>query len=141
MYNSLLKIKEKHDEMEKQLLDPEVVSDIKKYTRITKEINSIKDIVEAFNLYLQSENNLILSKEMLHEKDEELVSLAKMEIASSEEIMSKLTEDLKILIYLRMKMIIVMLSLKSEVQQVVMRLISLPVIYSECIQNDVIKII
>lgn len=98
MYNSLLKIKEKHDEMEKQLLDPEVVSDIKKYTRITKEINSIKDIVEAFNSYLQAENNLILSKEMLHEKDEELVSLAKMEIASSEEIMSKLTEDLKILI-------------------------------------------
>lgn len=98
MYNSLLKIKEKHDEMEKQLLDPEVVSDIKKYTKITKEINSIKDIVDAFNSYLQAENNLILSKEMLQEKDDELVSLAKMEISSSEEIMSKLTNELKILI-------------------------------------------
>ncbi|XRX37184.1 peptide chain release factor 1 [Mycoplasma hafezii] len=99
MYNSLLQIKEKHDELEKQLLEPEIVSDIKRYTKITKEINSIKDIVDAFNKYLQAEENLKNAKEMLVlEKDEEMQLLAKGEISEAEDTMNKLTDELKILI-------------------------------------------
>ncbi|VEU70364.1 peptide chain release factor 1 [Mycoplasmopsis glycophila] len=99
MYNSLLQIKQKHDELEKQLLNPDVVSDIKNYTKITKEINSIKDIVKAFDQYLQAEENLKNAKEILIvEKDEDLIFLAKSEISESEAKMSKLADELKILI-------------------------------------------
>ncbi|VEU73128.1 peptide chain release factor 1 (plasmid) [Mycoplasmopsis gallopavonis] len=99
MYKSLLQIKQKHDELQEQLLNPEVVSDIKNYTKINKEINSIKDIVEAFNEYLQAEQNLKNAKEILNiEKDEEMIFLAKSEISESESLMEKLAESLKILI-------------------------------------------
>ncbi|WLP85986.1 peptide chain release factor 1 [Mycoplasma seminis] len=98
MYNSLMQIKLKYDELENSLQNPEIISDIKKYTKINKEMNSIKDIVEAFNQYLEAESNLKNAKEMLKENDEELVSLAKMEISEAEEKMSKLTDELKILI-------------------------------------------
>ncbi|WP_036451899.1 peptide chain release factor 1 [Mycoplasma buteonis] len=99
IYNSLLQIKEKHDQLEEKLMQPDVVSDIKNYTKINKEINSIKEIVVAFNQYLQAEENLKNAKEMLAtEKDEEMQFLAKSEISESESIMEKLTAELKILI-------------------------------------------
>ncbi|MEE3928017.1 peptide chain release factor 1 [Mycoplasmopsis ciconiae] len=99
MYKSLLSIKEKYDQMQQMLSDPEVISDIKKYTKLTKEINSIEDIVEAFNNYQQHESDLKSAKELLTlESDEELISLAKMEISESEQALEKLEQELKILI-------------------------------------------
>ncbi|VEU76150.1 peptide chain release factor 1 [Mycoplasmopsis columboralis] len=98
MYKSLMQIKEKHDELELKLNQPEIVSDIKTYTQLSKEINNIKDIVEAFNQYLEAEENLKNAKDMLLEKDAEIISLAKLEIAEAESKMNSLTEELKILI-------------------------------------------
>ncbi|UUD36435.1 peptide chain release factor 1 [Mycoplasmopsis citelli] len=98
MYKSLIQIKEKYDELENKLANPEIVSDIKVYTQISKEINSIKDIVNAFNEYLQAEENLKSAKEMLLEKDPEMVMLAKGEITEAENKMLQLSEELKILI-------------------------------------------
>ncbi|WP_025755683.1 peptide chain release factor 1 [Mycoplasmopsis cricetuli] len=98
MYKSLLQIKEKHDQLETSLLNPEIVSDIKKYTQISKEINNIKEIVTTFNEYLDAEINLQTAKEMLSEKDSELISLAKIEISEAENKMNLLSSKLKILI-------------------------------------------
>ncbi|WP_322908756.1 peptide chain release factor 1 [Mycoplasmopsis felis] len=99
MYKSLLQIKSKYIELEEQTMSPEIISDIKKYTKITKEINSIKDIVTVFNKYLLSENTLKQAKEILKtEKDEELLNLAKLEIQENEVLMESLSNELKILI-------------------------------------------
>ncbi|UUM19670.1 MULTISPECIES: peptide chain release factor 1 [unclassified Mycoplasma] len=98
MYKSLVQIKQKHNELEVQLTNPQIVSNIKMYTQISKEINSIKDIVQAFEQYLQAENNFKTAKEMLNEKDPDLVSLAKVEISEAESKMFKLEQELKILI-------------------------------------------
>ncbi|QCZ36772.1 peptide chain release factor 1 [Mycoplasma nasistruthionis] len=98
MYNSLMQIKQKHEELEKNLQDPEIINDIKKYTKINKELNSIQDIVDTFKKFLDAEANLRNAKEMLQEKDEELVMLAKSEISELEPLMDKLSEELKILI-------------------------------------------
>ncbi|QDF65055.1 peptide chain release factor 1 [Mycoplasma nasistruthionis] len=98
MYNSLMQIKQKHEELEKNLQDPEIINDIKKYTKINKELNSIQDIVDTFKKFLDAEANLKNAKEMLQEKDEELVMLAKSEISELEPLMDKLSEELKILI-------------------------------------------
>ncbi len=98
MYNSLMQIKQKHDELEAQLATPEVAADIKKYTQISREINNVVDIVAAFNQYLEAESNLKNAKEMLQEKDEEIIMLAKSEISEAESKMDRLTEELKILI-------------------------------------------
>ncbi|QGZ97584.1 peptide chain release factor 1 [Mycoplasma sp. NEAQ87857] len=99
MYNSLTQIKSKYDELQKQLMEPEIVSDIKKYTKIVKEINNIKDIAESFEKYLEAEANLNNAKEMLVlDKDEDMQALAKSEIQEAQAQMEKLTDELKILI-------------------------------------------
>ncbi len=99
MYNSLLQIKKKYEELEQSLNTQEIISDIQKYNKINKELNSISEIVETFNKYLSAESNFKSAKELLSiEKDEELLSLAKQEIADSQNLMEKLTSELKILI-------------------------------------------
>lgn len=98
MYNSLISINQKHKEMEKMLADPSIISNIKKYTKITKEINTINAIVDSFKKYLMFEENLKSAKQMLDEKDTEIIELAKSEIITSETNMKKLEEELKILI-------------------------------------------
>ncbi|CCP24175.1 peptide chain release factor 1 [Mycoplasmopsis cynos] len=99
MYKSLLQIKEKYHELEKSLLNPEIISDIKKYTKINKELNSIKDIVETFDKYLNAELNFKSAKDILGiEKDPDLLDLAKQEIQDNESLLNILSSELKVLI-------------------------------------------
>ncbi|MCP4336954.1 MAG: peptide chain release factor 1 [Mycoplasma sp.] len=99
MYESLLSIKSKAEDMEKQLNSPEVAGDIKLYTRITREFNSIKNVYLAFKKYLNLELVIKDSKEMLgSETDSDMIEFAKSEIKSSESQLPELIEELKILL-------------------------------------------
>lgn len=60
--NSLLNIKEKYQDLKSQLNLPEIIADIKKYTKLSKEINSISEIVETFDEFLNLEENIKSSK-------------------------------------------------------------------------------
>ncbi len=99
MYESLTSIKNKAEELQVQLSTQEVAGDIKTYTRITREYNSIKDVVESFNAYLELESTVKDSKEMLGlESDQEMLEFLKETIKSSEDKMPILEEKLKILL-------------------------------------------
>lgn len=99
MHESIMAIKQKYAELQTLLQSPEVLSDIKKYTKINREANSIKAVAEAFDKYLVLENGLKEAKEMLGmETDPELVEMAKAEIQNSESKMPALEEELKILL-------------------------------------------
>ncbi|BBA22469.1 peptide chain release factor 1 [Mycoplasmopsis bovirhinis] len=99
MYNSLHQIKDKYEKLKAELLNPDIFNDIKKYNKLSKEVNSINDIVQTFSNYLNAENNLNAAKELLSlEKDQELIELAKLEIQENESILKKLSAELKILI-------------------------------------------
>ena len=99
MLDSLMSIKEKHKELSELLNSSEVVSDIKRYTRISRELNSIKDIVSTFDKYLDAKKAKEEANELLKaESDAEIIEMAKMDITNSDEIMPKLEEELKILL-------------------------------------------
>lgn len=48
MYVSLLSIKDKYENFSKQLLDPTVFNDIKKYNKINKEQSNLEEIYQNF---------------------------------------------------------------------------------------------
>lgn len=99
MYNSLISINKKHTELSEMLTNPDIVSDIKKYTKLTKEINTIKDVVKVFKQYLELEQAKVDALEMIkNETDEELIEMAKMDLDNSDQQMPILTEELKILL-------------------------------------------
>lgn len=99
MYKSLMGIKSKHDEFIQKLNEEEVINNIKEYARINREIGKIKDIVEAFNIYLGLENDINMAKDILgNSKDEEEIGFAKLIIDENSSKITELEEKLKILI-------------------------------------------
>lgn len=99
MYKSLLEIKNKYEELEEKLNLPEVTSNIKKYTSLSKELNSIKEIVDVFKKYLKFEKSKNEANEILKNKnDHEIIQMAKVEIEELNFQIPKLIEKLKILL-------------------------------------------
>lgn len=99
MFESLLSIKKRYEEMQEQLNDPEVINDIKNYRKISMESNSVKDIVLTFNKFLIHKNAVDEGKEIIsNEKDTDLIEMAKMQIDENEPLLDPLTEELKLLL-------------------------------------------
>jgi len=80
MLDKLQAIAEKYFHLEERLSDPEVVTDIKKYKKVSQEYKSLQGIVEAYTAYKNVLDNLDSSAEMLKEDDPELKEMAKAEI-------------------------------------------------------------
>ncbi|AZG68801.1 peptide chain release factor 1 [Mycoplasma struthionis] len=96
MYESLKSISDKYLEQEKELSNPDIFNDIKKYTKIQKEMADIQEIHEKFQEIIKLEENLLQAKELLSlEKDEDLIKMAKEDIAASEDQIVILEEKLK----------------------------------------------
>ena len=74
-------INKRYEELNKQLLDPENLSNIKLTREISKEISDLEDTVNCYKKYKKVLDDLEESKEML--KDPELAEFAKEEISSS----------------------------------------------------------
>ena len=74
-------IKGRFEEVSKQIVDPEIMSDMKNYARLNKEYKDLDKIVTEYNAYRNVLDNLDSSKELLaQEKDPEFREMAKLEI-------------------------------------------------------------
>ncbi len=101
--NSLIEkiagLQEKYDSLQKQLSDPEVISDMKKYVQLNKEYKELSPIIEAGKEYRKMVDDYDSAKEILAgEKDEELREMAKDEIAAIEEKIPGMEENIKLLL-------------------------------------------
>ena len=86
-------------DIEKQINDPEVMADMKRYIKLNKDYKDLTPIVDAYKEYDNILGNLESSKEVLYnEKDDELREMAKEEIVTLNERKEALEEDLKILL-------------------------------------------
>ena len=101
--NSLLEkvmgLQDKYSELQKQLSDPEVISDMKKYVQLNKEFKELAPIIAAGNEYRKMVEDYDSAKEILAtEKDEELREMAKEEISDIEQRMPAAEENIKLLL-------------------------------------------
>lgn len=101
--NSLLSklsgLREKYESISAQISDPAVMADMKKYVSLNKEYKELEPIVEAGERYSKLMNDYESAKEiLLTEKDEELRDMAKEEIASIDETLPKMEEEIKLLL-------------------------------------------
>ncbi|MFN5376405.1 MAG: peptide chain release factor 1 [Chitinophagaceae bacterium] len=84
MLDRLDAIKAKFDDIGVALTNPEVVSDNKRFSQLSKEYRSLEKIVVASNQYKRLLSDLEFNREALMGDDEELRELAKMETADLE---------------------------------------------------------
>ncbi|MFZ9299542.1 MAG: peptide chain release factor 1 [Chitinophagaceae bacterium] len=85
MLDKLEAIKGRFDNLSVSLTNPEVVSDNRKFTQLSKEYRSLEKIVNAYEEYKRLLDDLDFNKEALNGDDEELRELAKMEVSGLEE--------------------------------------------------------
>ncbi len=101
--NSLLEkvlgLQDKYEDLQRQLSDPEVMSDMKKYVQLNKEYKELSPIIEAGNEYKKLVGDYEAAKDILNtEKDEELREMAKEEIAEIEPKLPVMEQNIKLLL-------------------------------------------
>src|SRR5690606_15398583 len=96
MVEKLEEIKLRVYEVGMVLFQPDIVSDIKKYSQLSKEYRDLEKVVVKYNQYSEATGHLKQAKDVLaREKDEEMRELAKLEIDELEPKIEKLEAELK----------------------------------------------
>jgi peptide chain release factor 1 len=81
MIDQLESIKERFEEVSQQIMMPEIVSDQKKYTKLSKEYKDLEKIVRQYQVYKKLLNDIDGAKDLLAtERDEDLREMAKAEL-------------------------------------------------------------
>jgi len=84
MLDKLDAIKAKFDNLGVALTNPEIVSDNKKYSAMSKEYRSLGKIVDVRNAYVKVLDDIEFNKEVLNSDDDEMREMAKMELPELE---------------------------------------------------------
>jgi peptide chain release factor 1 len=99
MLDKLASIEEKYEELTSQLGDPEILADAGRYTKIAKQHRDLDEIVSKYREYRALDKGILDSRELLEtEDDAEMVALARNELVDLEERLTKVQEDLKLLL-------------------------------------------
>ena len=99
LYTKLEDIKYKFEETGRQIADPDVIADMKKFVALNKEYRELEPIVLVFNKYKLIIANIKSAKLLLEdEKDDDMREMAYNEIESLEQQQSVLEEEIKMLL-------------------------------------------
>ena len=96
MINRLEAILKRYNEITEELANPNVVSDIKKMTELSKEQRRLTPIVDIYKKYKQVLEDIEAAKEMLH--DHEMQEFAKEELADLNNQIESMDKELEILL-------------------------------------------
>jgi len=86
---------DRYNEINKLLSSPDIASDIKRMTDLSKEQSGLAELVEKANLYIETAEAIEENKELLG--DDELGDLAKEELSELEPMLPQLESEIKIL--------------------------------------------
>jgi len=92
-------IKEHYEKITEELGKMEVISDQKRYIKLSKEHSELTPIIEKYNEYKETLNNILEDEKILKESsDSELKELAKVEIEELMEKQESIENELKYLL-------------------------------------------
>ena len=99
MLEKLAQIEENYEDLNKQLSQPDITSDIDAYTKLMKQHKYLGEIVEKYREVKKMQEDLDGAREVLDATDnDEMRELAEMEIAELEEQVENGEEELKVLL-------------------------------------------
>ncbi len=100
MFEKLLQMEQKYEEMNEQLTDPDVIGDRERYAALMKEYKNLTPIVEAFRAFKATKADFEEAQELLAEsgQDAELKEMAQMQMEEAKDAMEEQTQQLKLLL-------------------------------------------
>ena len=98
MFERLDITEKRYLQLEEELQDPQLASDIKKYTAIMKERKSIEKIVERYREYKKRQTSIEELKELAKDSDPEIREMAEVELEENKTRCEEIIEELKVLL-------------------------------------------
>ena len=92
-------VNQRFDELNDLIIQPDIISDQKKYVKLTKEYKDIKTIVEIGEIYKSLLDNRSEAEEIIsNEKDVEMIEMAKLQLEEAKKEIPKIEEEIKVLL-------------------------------------------
>ncbi|MEM9078319.1 MAG: peptide chain release factor 1 [Bacteroidota bacterium] len=99
MLDKLNIVKQRFDEVSDLIIQPDIISDQKRYVKLNKEYKDLKTLVDKRKLYVELTNNITEAEEIIADgSDAEMVEMAKMQMDEAKEALPKLEEEIKFLL-------------------------------------------
>ena len=92
-------IKQRFDEVNDLIIQPDIISDQQRYTKLMKEYKDLKLIVDKGEVYKEALDNISEAEEIIADgSDAEMVDMAKMQLEESKETIDKLEEEIRFML-------------------------------------------
>ncbi|MGY6648061.1 peptide chain release factor 1 [Wenyingzhuangia sp. IMCC45574] len=99
MLDKLQIVKQRYDEVSDLIIQPDIISDQKRYAKLNKEYKDLSKVVEKANEYEGLVGNIEEAKEIIADgSDAEMVEMAKMELDEANERIPLLEEEIKFML-------------------------------------------
>ena len=99
MLDKLQIIQQRFDEVSDLIIQPDIISDQKRYILLNKEYKDLTVLMERIKSYKTLVSNFKEAEQILKvESDDEMLSMAKMEMDTAKESISKLEDEIKFLL-------------------------------------------
>ena len=99
MLDKLQIVKQRFDEVSDLIIQPKIISDQKRYTKLSKEYKDLGDVVKKIKEYELLLNNIAEAKEIIADgSDAEMVEMAKTEMDEANTRIPQLEEEIKFLL-------------------------------------------
>jgi|TARA_B110000967_G_scaffold207166_1_gene255837 peptide chain release factor 1 len=92
-------VNQRFDELNDLIIQPDIISDQKRYVQLTKEYKDIKTIVEIGETYKSLLDNISEAEEIIsNEKDAEMIQMAKLQLDEAKKEIPIIEEEIKVLL-------------------------------------------
>ena len=99
MIDKLYAIKQRFNEVNDLIIQPDIMADAKRYVKLNREYKELKGIVDLGDVFITITDNIAEAKDILkNEKDTEMKEMAKMELDENEPKLAELEEEIKVLL-------------------------------------------
>jgi len=99
MLERLQYVKQRFDEISDLIIQPDVISDQKRYVQLNQEYKGLKDLMEKREELINVTGNIEEANEILADgSDAEMVEMAKMQLDEAKERLPQLEEEIKFML-------------------------------------------
>jgi len=89
-------IKQRFDEVNDLIIQPDIISDQQRYIKLSKEYKDLKQIVDKGDVYKEVLDNIAEAEQLIaNSQDEEMVEMANMQLDEAKEALPKLEEEIR----------------------------------------------
>ena len=92
-------VKQRFDEVSDLIIQPDIITDQKRYVQLTKEYKDLKDLMAKRDEYVEHTNNIQEAEEIISDgSDIEMLEMAKMQLEEAKGALPQLEDDIKLIL-------------------------------------------